>query len=588
MNRITPTGLCLMIILALALPVRADGVRAAVPLSFDNYYTYEEVGRALEALQRAYPKLTRLDVAGHSDEERAIWCLTVNNPATGAELEKPAIYVDGNIHGNEIQGGEVCLYLLNELLTRYGKNPEITRLVDTRCFYVVPVVNPDGRYHFFADPGSHSNNRSLRYPLDDDRDGLVDEDFPDDLDGDGNICTMRRRDPFGTHRTHPEDPRLMVRVKPGEKGEWVLLGSEGIDNDGDGKVNEDAEGYIDPNRNWGYDWMPAYVQSGAGPYPFAGRGLRELAAFIQVRPNINMAWTFHNFGGMYLRGPSAKSQGEYPPEDVAVYDYIGKQAEKITPGYRYMLGWRDLYETYGDSGEWLAMTQGAYVLVGELYASEEESFNKHAAERKVDPDYESGAMFGDDTARTLERLRFNDNLAGGELYQPWRAFKHPVYGDIEIGGWVKMSTRLPPPFLLRQMLHRNVAAVLFSARQTPEVGLEVAAVEPAGGGLHRVTVRLSNPAAMPSMTAHARRVELYPQDTLTLAGSGVKVIAGGRVTNSATGEVDFVEHRPEVQFLSVPGFGRVEHQFLVSGKGQAVVTYTSRHAGVRRASIRIP
>jgi len=399
---------------------------------------------------------------------------------------------------------------------------------------------------------------------------------------------MRRRDPFGTHRTHPEDPRLMVRVKPGEKAEWIMLGSEGIDNDGDGRVNEDAEGYLDPNRNWGYDWMPAYVQSGSGPYPFAGRGLRELAAFIEARPNINMAWTFHNFGGMYLRGPSAKSQGEYPPEDVAVYDYIGKQAEKITPGYRYMLGWRDLYETYGDSGEWLAMTQGAYVLVGELYASEEESFNKPSAERKVDPDYESGAMFGDDAARTLERLRFNDNLAGGELYQAWRAFKHPQYGDIEIGGWVKMSTRLPPPFLLRQMLHRNAAAVLFSARQTPEVGLEIAAVEPAGGGLHRVTVRLSNPAAMPSMTAHARRVELYPQDTLTLAGSGVKVIAGGRVTNPASGEVDFVDHRPEVQFLTVPGFSRVEHQFLVSGKGQAVVTYTSRHAGVRRANVQIP
>ncbi|HQK89428.1 MAG TPA: M14 family zinc carboxypeptidase, partial [Acidobacteriota bacterium] len=87
MNRITPCGLCLMIILALALPVRADRAQAAVPLSFDNYYTYEEAGRALEALHQAYPKLPRLDVAGHSDEGRAIWCLTVNNPATGAELE---------------------------------------------------------------------------------------------------------------------------------------------------------------------------------------------------------------------------------------------------------------------------------------------------------------------------------------------------------------------------------------------------------------------------------------------------------------------------------------------------------------------
>ena len=53
---------------------------------------------------------------------------------------------------------------------------------------------------------------------------------------------MRRKDPFGQYRTDPEDPRLMVRVKPGEKGEWTLLGDEGIDNDGDGKINEDLPG----------------------------------------------------------------------------------------------------------------------------------------------------------------------------------------------------------------------------------------------------------------------------------------------------------------------------------------------------------
>ncbi len=513
MKRGAVANLLLLGLLLASAAAAAGDTRATMPLSFDSYYTYEQVGQALEALHRAYPKLTRLEVAGRSDEGRDIWCFTVNNPETGPELEKPAVYVDGNIHGNEIQGGEVCLYLLSELLTRYGHNAEITRLVDTRCFYVVPVVNPDGRYHFFADPGSHSNNRSLRLPRDDDRDGLVDEDFPDDLDGDGNICTMRRRDPFGTHRTHPEDPRLMIRVKPGEKGEWVLLGSEGIDNDGDGRINEDAEGYVDPNRNWGYDWMPPYVQSGSGDYPFSGRGLRELATYILARPNICMAWTFHNFGGMYLRGPSAKAQGEYPPEDVAVYDYIGKQAEKITPGYRYLLSWRDLYETYGDSGEWLAMTQGAYTLVGGLLHVGGGGLRQAAGrERKVDPDYESGAMFGDDAARTLERIRFSDHLTLGEMYKPWRAVTHPQFGEIEIGGWVKMSTRAAS----------GLSAPADAAPQRCGGAFLRSADPPGGAGdRRRGTGRGRNapgygsfgqPAAMPSMTAHARRVELYPQD----------------------------------------------------------------------------
>jgi len=37
----------------------------------------------------------------------------------------------------------------------------------------------------------------------------------------------------------------MIPVKPGEPGEWTMIGLEGLDNDGDGKVNEDEEGYLD-------------------------------------------------------------------------------------------------------------------------------------------------------------------------------------------------------------------------------------------------------------------------------------------------------------------------------------------------------
>ena len=50
---------------------------------------------------------------------------------------------------------------------------------------------------------------------------------------------MRRKDPGGGFKVSPEDPRLLVPVKPGEPGEYEVLGLEGIDNDGDGAVNED-------------------------------------------------------------------------------------------------------------------------------------------------------------------------------------------------------------------------------------------------------------------------------------------------------------------------------------------------------------
>jgi hypothetical protein len=553
--------------------------KLSVPLRFDFYYSVEMTIEALEMLHKSYPRLSRLDVVGKSDEGRSIYCLTINNPKTGPELDKPGVYVDGNIHGNEIQGTEVCLYLINYILTKYGENKEISELVDKNCFYIVPIVNPDGRFHFFSDANTPNSNRGLRIPRDDDNDGLLDEDFPDDLDGDGNICMMRKRDPYGNFKTDPEDPRLMKRIKPGEQGEWTLLGDEGIDNDGDGKINEDAEGYVDPNRNWGFDWMPPYVQEGAGDYPFSGKGLKALASYISKRTNISIAWTFHNFGGMYLRGPSTKAQPEYSPQDIAVYDYLGEQAERISPGYRYLISWKDLYSTYGDSGEWMSMIMGTYTFVGEIYMTSQESF-KSFKESKMDKSAEEDEFsFRGNPSFERERIKFNDHLAQGELFKPWKAFRHPVYGDIEIGGWVKMSSRLPDPFLLVEMLHRNASAVIFSAKNTPEVTLEVFEIKKIDPSLTRIRTRLVNKKSIPSMSYHAQDVQLYPKDFLKLSGKKIRVIAGGRIDDLFYEKVSYKENRPEIQFLFIPGFGKVEHQFLVAGKGMVLIQYRSFHAG---------
>jgi len=574
----------LVLIAAAAAPAQQAGI--TTPLRFDKYYELDQVYEALRALHKAYPQLTTLETVGKSEEGRPLMAMTVNNPKTGAALDKPGMYVDGNMHGNEIQGGDVSLYLLDYLLGQYGKNPEVTSLVDRVCFYVVPVVNVDGRHHFLSDPNTPDSNRSLRIPVDDDRDGLVDEDAPDDLDADGNICGMRRKDPFGPYRTDPEEPRLMVRVKPGEKGEWALLGDEGFDNDGDGQVNEDSEGYVDPNRNWGFDWAPPYVQGGAGEYPFSGTGLKGLAEWTMTKTNIVFVWSYHNSGGMILRGPSRKGLGEYPPQDLAVYDYLGKQGERIIPGYRYLISWKDLYTTYGDSGEWATQTLGAYFYCAEVFAPESEAF-KGASERP-----EPGTR-GEEAVRDIfsggvserERIKFSDSVALGELYKPWKAFKHPLYGDIEIGGWVKMSSRLGPPFMIKDLVHRNAMAVLFTAKHLPEVAFEVFDVKALGGNIFRVRTRLANPKAMPTMSYLAQKANLYPKDVLRV--SGAKVVAGGVLVDPFRGQVVFKKDRPELQFLVVPGFGKIEHEFLIEGKGEVTLRYESRHGGKLAKTVKL-
>ena len=560
----------------------ADKAKIEVPLRFDRYYNYDEVNEALKALNKAYPEMTKLEVLGKSEEGREIYALTINNSNTGEASSKPGVYVDGNIHGNEIQAGEVCLYYANMLLTKYGENEKVTKAVDRNAHYIVPVVNVDGRYHFFEDAHTPSSSRSIRIPRDDDNDGLFDEDAPDDLDGDGSITQMRIKDPNGDYKADPDDPRILVRVEPGKKGEYTLLGSEGIDNDNDGKLNEGAEGYVDPNRDWGYNWMPRYVQSGAGDFPLSGVGIKAVSEYIMNRPNIIVAFSFHNSGGMWLRVPADKST-RIDPSDIAAYDVVGKNAIKITPGYVYHAS-VDLYPTYGDSDGQLFFNYGIFSFVGELFQREQETYRENVNKPEPKPegdDYRRAAS----AEKNREQLKFNDHLAQGEMYKEWKKYNHPTYGEIEIGGWVKMTSRLPQIFMLQELVHRNASVVFLAAENTPDISMEVFDVKEIGKNLSQVRVRLKNKNGLPTMTNDSFKNKLYTPDMLKVAGA--KVVAGGKISDFRLNKVSYKDNKPDIQFLSVPSYGTVEYQFLVEGKGEITISYESRKANDVKTTVKL-
>ena len=235
-------------LLRAAEPIETEGNPAEV--AFNKLHTYEEIVEILKGYAAAYPKWTKLESLGKSMQGRDLWMITINNPATGPEQSKPAMYIDGNTHANEVQGAEAAFYTVDYLLKNYGRLPRVTEMMDRSVFYVLPVVNPDGRTMWFKGPSNEDFPRTVMVPVDDDRDGKLDEDGFDDVDGDGYVTEMRKKVPMGqgTHRLDPKDPRLLVELEPGELGDWIEIGSEGFDNDGDGRVNEDTIGYVDPNR----------------------------------------------------------------------------------------------------------------------------------------------------------------------------------------------------------------------------------------------------------------------------------------------------------------------------------------------------
>lgn len=582
------TLFCLVTIICLGLGLTASAGQntsssGEVRLSFDHFYDHAELTRALKDLERAYPRLMKLVSIGKSYQGRDIWAVIINNPATGPAERKPGFYIDGNIHGNEIQGAEVALYTIYYLLKNAGKLEYVDRLLRDRAFYIVPTMNPDSRDYFLHQPADSNSPRSGLAPYDDDRDGLLDEDGPDDLDGDGSITYMRKRVPDGNYKTSPDNPLVMIPCKPGEKGEFIFLGEEGIDNDGDGLINEDGPGGYDMNRNFGYNWQPNYVQRGAGPYPFCWPETKAVRDFIMSHPNIMGAQSFHNYGGMILRGPGAKNLGEVLPADRQVYDFIGKYGEKILPGYRYITIYKDMYTVYGGSIDFFYNTLGIFTFSNELdfdqYAGTQPRRSGSAEEE--DP---RASMFGPGASE--EEILYHQLVLMGEQLVEWKPYKHPLYGDIEIGGVKKFGRRVPALFRLAETCHRNTAFVLYHADQLPRLSFEEVKVQKLENGLFQVDIRVTNKQVTPSISAQAVQKKLHRADQLSLKGQA-KLVSAGLLQDRFRQLVEPVKVRDNYFLVEngIPGFGRVDFRLLIEGSGEVKLVYDSLKGGYLEKSL---
>ena len=261
-------------------------------IAFDRFHRYAELVDLLAAFAREYPALAHVETIGRSHEGRDIPVMTITNSATGPADEKPALWVDGNIHATEVAASAANLYFIHTLLTQYGKDPDVTRALDTRAFYVCPRINPDGAEWALADKPKWVRSSTRPYPFDEDEpEGLVVE----DIDGDGRILQMRIPDANGVWKAHPQEPRLMVRRDPDETGgHYYRILPEGRYDNYDGhtlKVKKARE-RLDLNRNFPGSWRQEFEQAGAGPYPTSEPEIRAIVDFIVNHRNITGGTTF--------------------------------------------------------------------------------------------------------------------------------------------------------------------------------------------------------------------------------------------------------------------------------------------------------
>lgn len=535
----------------------------AVPAQWNRYHDYAQATEILQQLVAAHPQWARLESLGKSFGGREMWVLAIGDLAAGDEATKSAFWIDGGIHANEIQATEVVLYTAWYLLESRADNEFIQRLLAKRFFYLCPMLSPDSRDAHFYEPNTTHSPRSGQRPVDDDRDGMFDEDGPDDLDGDGSIVQMRVRDPRGRFKPHPDYPDLLIEADVDEAGEYALLGEEGVDNDGDGLVNEDGDGYYDPNRNWGWKWQPEYVQRGAHRYPFSIAENRVVADFIAAHRNIAGAQSYHNAGGMILRGPGTRDDA-FPAEDIAVYDQLGRRGEQILPGYKYMNVAEELYTVCGGSIDWFHQAQGVFTFTNELFTG----FNLFRRP--------SGGFFG----TSEDQHAFNRDLLFGQGFVSWHEVDHPQLGRVEVGGFRKEWIRQPPSFLLEEECHRNMAFTLFHADQMPRIELGDVSVRELGDGLLEVTVAVSNDRLTPTHSVADLSNRITPPDRVSLTAPQLTVHAALLSSDRYFRQPQSQEQEPQVVRISrLSARETIYVRWLVSGVGPFQVTAESVKGG---------
>ena len=585
-------GLCLALLIGAA-PVasfpdlHAQGHTLVGPsggVDWNRYYTSGETEQILQELHQLYPGLTELYSIGESLEGRKLWVMEVTSEITGPASEKPALYLDGGIHSGELTGSQVALYTLGQLLARYGWDPDVTDLLETYAFYIRPKFNPDGSDLALIHDQSL---RSTVRPWDEDEDGEADEDPPEDLDGDGWITNMRIPDPEGDWFAHPANEQVMVRLGGG-RGQGAATGgpppdaaryrviAEGVDNDGDGRTNEDGVGGIDMNRNFPRNWERVHLQNGAGPFPLSEPETYATAEFIQSHPNITSIVHGHTSGGFVYRLPSASAPSLFPANDLGLIEHLGLPYTETTGRPVRPSATHPTEHRYGTLITWAYWDQG---IVGWV------------------PEYSPGPQAwvtdydGDGEVDDLEQMRFNDSELGGRYFSPWTAFQHPELGTVEIGGWHrKFWGQNPPAEFLEDECAAQLPWIVYLIRQSPRLALEAPTVSSMGDGRFRIRVTVKNEGFLPtSLTGRGTvgqetaggqiRSPVVRPPVMVLALEGAELIEG-------TPRVELAHLRGTGPFLTEVGMPTETVEWIVRAEGSPAyvqITARSDKAGVVRS-----
>jgi hypothetical protein len=530
-------------------------VALVVPSASAQWRDHRALSASLTSLAQSHGSRATLLTVATSPGGRTVQALRIGGGADVAT--RPALLVVGNVSGPHLVGSEIALAAAQRLLEADGSDSAITRLLNTTTIWFIPRLNPDAAEGMTgALKWERAGNDT---PNDDDHDQKVDEDGPDDLDGNGVITSMRVLDPNGEWIADSTEPGLLRRADAakGEVGRFRLVGLEGKDDDGDKQFNEDALGGTDINRNFAFNYV--HHGSNAGPFSFSAAETRGFAEFLIQHPEIAAVYVIgpqDNLLTPWVNRPSmgiADPQGNRSPEgtsaggqlnsilkaDEATFADAARRFQKatgLTKGPSSATSAGDLLSfLYYDFGRWAFGSRGWWV----PEAARDTTARGPAGGRGA-----TAATATDPLSDDRNALRwFRANHI--EAFVPWSAVT--VAGEsrpTEVGGF-RPGALLNPPAgeQLDSTLVRQQRFIVELAGMLPRLALREVKAEALGDGVWRISADVANDGVLPTSSAlgarlrnpRGLRIDLDPKGGTILSGQKVQLLppvaGGGRSTH---------------------------------------------------------
>lgn len=524
-----------------------------------EYRTQSQLAQKLKSLETASGGAAKLQSITKTAGGKDIWMMEIG---LGDRAAHPAIAVVGGVEGSHVVSQEIAVGFIEKLLASAQKD-SVKNLLNTTTFYVFPNMSPDATEQYFAALKYERSGNA--FSTDDDRDGKLNEDPFEDLNGDGLITMIRVEDPTGNWITHPADARVMIKAN-GEKGERgnYLLYTEGTDNDKDGAFNEDGEGGIHFNKNMSFD--PPYFTPGAGEHPVSEPENRALLDLLHDRPNVYAVVTFGPANNLSEPWKYEKSKTTMRVI-TGILENDAKVSKMVSDLYKKQVKAKDAPAASASKGDF---AQWAYFHYGRLSFS---TPGWWAPKFEIPKDSTAAKKYktNEDKNTDVDFLRWAEK-EGMDVFVPWKKITHPDFPgkNVEVGGFKPFVKHNPPAKAVDKIADTHTKFLLALGNAKPELDLINLKSESLDNGITRVTVTAFNKGLLPAVADVANNNYWVKQINLSLTLSKDQTLVGGKkvitLTNLQPGEA-------------------VEVSWLVKGKGTATIEGGAPQTGFKKLNV---